>query len=173
MIIILWTICVFFILCSLGHSHPCSMHIFCPHEHIFCPRGAVSCIFFYPHDLSMWPYFWIPCVDVFARHRIDLCLICSQDTAGVSSAHETQHGLLSCLPLSLAFLVRSPSHSWNEATSCGFIKLFWLVPSSWSWGEFCRNIHMSLNFWPCVGLVSMPANILPMGQDWTSISPAS
>jgi hypothetical protein len=48
---------------------------------------------------------------LFVRRRIDPCLVCLQDTACASSAHKTQHGLLSCPLLSLVFLVQSPTRA--------------------------------------------------------------
>ncbi len=80
--------------------------------HIFSPRGLStwSCIL----DTSCW---W------FTRHMTGPCLVCSQDTSCVLSALETQQGLLFCPPYSITFLVRSPTHSHDEATglTCCFI----------------------------------------------------
>ncbi len=100
-----------FILYLLGCSHPCSLHIFWPREHIylffciFCPRG-----------LAMWFCFWIPSSDIFAWRGVDSCLVFSWETACVSSAHETHHGLLFCPPFFLVFFIHSPAHFCDEAT---------------------------------------------------------
>ncbi len=95
---------MYFTLSSLGPSHPQSCaswaYLFVQALlHIFSPRGmsTLSCIL----DTS----------DVFMRHMIDPCLVCSWDTSYVKSGHKTQQGLLFCPPFYLPFLVHSPTIS--------------------------------------------------------------
>jgi hypothetical protein len=59
--------------------------------HMICPRG---------------PVFWIPRADVLTRHTTGPCLVCSQDTSCVLSAHVFHP------PFSLMFFVRSPTWCW-------------------------------------------------------------
>ncbi len=69
--------------------------------------------------------------------------------------------------------VCSLTHSHNEATSCRFFYCIVLLSLLQSCGQFCTNARTSLNFCPCNGLVSMSAHILSVGQNLTSILPAS
>ncbi len=99
-----------FTLYLFGCSHPCSLHIFWPREHF------LICFVSFVH--VVWPCgFAFGYLQLMCLHDVEWAPILSF----YEKVHKTQHGLLFCPPFPLAFLARSPTHSCNEATSCGLI----------------------------------------------------
>ena len=84
--------------------------------------------------------------------------LCGINVTGPHVTCDTHVGLLAHV------LACSWTHSRDEVTSWGFIKSLSSVSSSLSLGQFWRNAHMSLNFYPCNGFVKTSARISSDGK---------